>query len=94
MTQHDDLKSIELHHACAVSLDEWGWALWWTGILCLVLSAGLFVAGMPVRCLAMASLYWPIALVRNVCFRRCECHADCMRQELKDLTRTYLRGRP
>jgi hypothetical protein len=88
------MTTFHQHYAHAESLCEWGWALWWTGIFCLVLSAGLFVAGMPLRCVAMASVYWPIALLRNVCFWRCECHWDCMRQELKCQARRCGRGKP
>lgn len=92
MTPREVFKIVHRHEALAGELDEWGWALWWTGLMCLGLSAALLFVGMPARGFSMACLYWPLALLRNACFWRADCHEECARQKLRGLKRGCFGG--
>ena len=64
------------------ALGEWERALWWMGVGCIVLAAGLVWLGDIRRGLAMAVAYWPIAMARDACGRAVEREAERLRDDL------------
>jgi hypothetical protein len=64
------------HYTRARALNDWGMALWWTGVLCIGMGFLFLHMRRPTSCLTIITLYWPLAVARNACFRAADMHLE------------------